>query len=659
MRKLRAPLALLCFCLLAGLRFARAQETPQQPTLDIQARTEVSYSPTNGLMTITNGVLVKYTDASGLMVLTADRASINQKTGDIFAEGGVHIQKDNETWAGEKLHYNYQTKIMEGDKFRMGKSPVFVQGENLHGSGTSATENGLYQGTNALITTRMIITNRCKECARSDSPLCPGSISRRIMPLCTLARCRYFIFPITGTACCRSKMVSRFCRGIAACTGRICCPPTIGFSMKLFAGRCMRITASSAGSGWDRMWIMTLANGSEERVQILLCPRPQASGHGPGHRQRRFRAIVTGFISSYSAEPGDEPYRHLSQVAYQSDPFIVRDFFESQYKKDIQPNTFVDVSQFWQNWSLDALAQPRLNPYWETVERLPDVRLTGFRQQIANTPVYYESQSSVGYFRRLFADTNNFGNPLLIQQDYSGSREDTFHQLTLPQNYFGWLNVTPRAGGRFTYYDSTSGPGATTTNHSRTVLNTGVEASFTVSRTWAGVHNDFFEMDGLRHIFQPSVNYVYIPQPSTLPSQLPQFDYQPTNSLRQLPIDFPDYNSIDSINSENTIRYTINNRLQTKRNGELDDLLNWNVSTDWHLRPRTDETTFSDIYSDLSFKPKKWLKFNSFTRYSIEQSQFNFCRNTASRLETEQHLELDGRASFILRSGPIFRGKWG
>ncbi len=354
---------------------------------------------------------------------------------------------------------------------------------------------------------------------------------------------------------------------------------------------------------------------------------------------------------SYSANPATN-LTVMSQVAYQSDPFIVRDFFESQYRKDIQPNTFVDANQFWHNWSLDALAQPRLNPYWETVERLPDVRLTGFRQQIANTPVYYESQSSVGYFRRLFANTNNFGNPLLIQQDYSGSREDTFQQLTLPQNYFGWLNVTPRAGGRFTYYDSTSGPGATTTNHSRTVLNTGVEASFTVSRTWAGLHNEFFEMDGLRHIFQPSANFVYIPQPSTLPSQLPQFDYELTNSLRLLPIDFPDYNSIDSINSENTIRYGINNRLQTKRNGELDDLLNWAVYTDWHLRPRSDETTFSDIYSDLSLKPRKWLTFNSTTRYSIAQGQFNLAQHSITLQPNNTWNWTVGH--LYLRGGPIF-----
>jgi hypothetical protein len=34
------------------------------------------------------------------------------------------------------------------------------------------------------------------------------------------------------------------------------------------------------------------------------------------------------------------------------------------------------------------------------------VKLTGFRQQVFNTPIYYESESSAGYYRMYFADTN-------------------------------------------------------------------------------------------------------------------------------------------------------------------------------------------------------------------------------------------------------------
>ena len=109
---------------------------------------------------------------------------------------------------------------------------------------------------------------------------------------------------------------------------------------------------------------------------------------------------------------------------------------------------------------------------------------------------------------------------------------------------------------------------------------------------------------------------------------MPQFDYEQTNSLRLPPLESPEYNAIDSINSQNTIRYGLNNRLQTKRNGQIDDLINWGLYMDWHLQSRSDQTTFSDIYSDFTLKPRSWLIFNSSTRYSIEQGQFNLSQHT-------------------------------
>ncbi|HZV34329.1 MAG TPA: LPS assembly protein LptD, partial [Verrucomicrobiae bacterium] len=282
-----------------------------------------------------------------------------------------------------------------------------------------------------------------------------------------------------------------------------------------------------------------------------------------------------------------------------------------------------------------------------------EVRLDGYRQQIGPTPLYYESQTTVGYYGRVFANTNNpFTNPSNAPADYYGGRADTFHQLMLPETFFGWLNVTPRVGGRFTYYGDETGPGATNTSQSREVFNTGVEASFTTSRVWPNVKNDFFDVDGIRHIFQPSVDYAYVPRPNVLPSQLPQYDYELTNALRLLPLEYPEYNAIDSIDRLNTLRYGFNNRIQTKRDGEVQDLVNWGVYMDWNLRPRSDQTTFSDIYSDLSLRPRSWLTFNSFTRYSIEQGQFNLAEHSLTFQPNNTWNWTIGH--LYLRQGPIF-----
>ncbi|MDY6973813.1 MAG: electron transfer flavoprotein subunit beta/FixA family protein, partial [Thermodesulfobacteriota bacterium] len=43
-------------------------------------------------------------------------------------------------------------------------------------------------------------------------------------------------------------------------------------------------------------------------------------------------------------------------------------------------------------------------------------------------------------------------------KDYDSIRFDSFHQLSYPHKYFGWLNITPFAGIRQTFYTNIPGP---------------------------------------------------------------------------------------------------------------------------------------------------------------------------------------------------------
>jgi lipopolysaccharide assembly outer membrane protein LptD (OstA) len=363
----------------------------------------------------------------------------------------------------------------------------------------------------------------------------------------------------------------------------------------------------------------------------------QNLGAMPKNRQR--------FYLGYQATP----FTNLNVKAlvnYQSDPLVLHDFFEGDYTANPQPYTFIEVNKYWNNWSLDVETTPRLNDFFDQVERLPDVKLTGFRQQIFNTPFYYESESSAGYYRQFFAATNaSLSAPTNCPPAYSAARADTFHQLLLPWTFFNWLNVTPHAGGRFTWYSEESGPGGTNDETGRAVFNTGVETSFKVSQLWVGATNSLLNINGLRHIMEPSVDYVFVPRPTTPPSRLPQFD-SASPSLLLLPIQFPDYNNIDSIDSQNVIRFGLRNTLQTKRGGQLDQLLDWNLTLDWRLNPRYDQTcldepfsqqkTFSDLYSDLTFKPRSWIVLYSQLRYDINSDNLNLASHQLTLTPNER-----------------------
>ena len=229
----------------------------------------------------------------------------------------------------------------------------------------------------------------------------------------------------------------------------------------------MRITSSSRGLGVGPDLNLHLGRWGEAGFKYYYLHDqdsdlnlnsnnfPSLTGPIPENRQR--------FYFGWQATPSTN-LNFKALVNYQSDPLMLHDFFEGDYTANPQPDTFVEANKYWDNWSLDALTTPRVNNFFDQVERLPDVKLTGWRQQVFDTPVYYESESSAGYYRQMLAETNSlFAGTNGPNFNSAAMRADTFQQLLLPETFFGWLNVTPRVGGRFTYYSDETGPAARTT----------------------------------------------------------------------------------------------------------------------------------------------------------------------------------------------------
>jgi LPS-assembly protein len=586
--------------LLCTLGLTLSIHAQQDPGWEIEALSDqggVVYDFQTGTATATNGVLVRYKNA----VLTADSVTVNQETGDVEADGKVRIQRDDQLWVSEHVRYNFITKQIEAQQFRTGKSPLFVAGEGLHGELT----NRLYAATNAMVTTEDVANPTYKIRAKRVRIL-PGNKVEAKDAVLYLGDVPVFYFPYYSRRLGDRVNHFNFLPGYRTLFGAYL---KTGYQFYLnddLDGELHLDYRERRGVGVGPDFNFKLGPWGEGtfKYYYLHDQDPNADAPGadiPTDRQRVY--------FSYLAQPSTN-LSVRSMVRYQGDTNLVREFFESEYRENPQPSTFVEVNKFWDNFSLDVYVQPRVNDFLETVERLPDVRLTGYRQQIGGTPFYYDSESSVGYYRRLFAETNS--EPTGI--DYAGARADTYHQITMPYTMFGWLNLSPRVGGRFTYYSDASGPGDNWEEQYRGVFNTGAEVSFKASRLWPSVQNSLFQMDGLRHILEPSFNYVYVPRPSAVPSELPQFDYV-LPSLRLLPNEFPDFNAIDSIDSQNVLRLGLRNKLQTKRDGQVVNFLNWDLYTDWRLDHQGDQTAFSDVYSDLVFRPWSWLWLQSLNRY--------------------------------------------
>jgi LPS-assembly protein len=599
-RLLRASFPLLICAW--GMTQANGQVQPEWEIEALNDQGWVEYDYQTGVATATNGVLVKY----GGAVLTAERVAVREETGEVVADGRVRIQQGDQLWASEHLLYNFKTRQMKAAQFRTGKDPVFAYGEGLHGE----VSNRVYYATNAFLTADDVDRPLLKVRAKYIK-ITPGDRIEARHATVLIGKVPVFYFPSFSRKLKGESNNFDFVPGYRNLYGAYLLSTYNWFLNDQFDGAAhvdYRVKRG-IGVGPDVNYHLGPYGEGSVRYYYLHDLDPNADNTDviiPKDRQRVY--------FTYDATPATN-LNFKSVVRYQTDPYVVHDFFETEYRQNPQPNTFFEANKFWQNFSLDTYVQPRVNDFLETVERLPDVRLTGYRQQLWETPLYYESESSAGYYQRLFAENagTNGAPPGL---NYAASRADTFHQILLPYTFFGWLDVAPRAGGRFTYYSKASGPGATTEEAYRGVFNTGMEVSFKASRVWPDIQNQFFQVDGLRHIMVPSVNYVFVPEPNYVPGQLPQFDYQ-IASLMQLPVEFADYNSIDAIDTQNVMRLGLRNKIQTKREAGVVNFLDWNLSTDWRLTQQASQTTFNDLYSDLILKPFSWLTLESLTRYDI------------------------------------------
>lgn len=593
-----------------------AAAPPEAPPIRIRGvsgESEVDWDLATGTATATNGVMVSYGNA----FLVADRVRVSQETGEVEAEGHVRIQNEDQIWVGENIRYNFKTREIRAEVFRTGKYPVFAEGAVLGGKDLGRS-NQVYTAQGSYITTDDVSEPFSKVRASSITIIPNQRINVRHATF-YLGKMPVFYFPFFTYSL--SERANQFyvTPGYRTRFGPYLLGTYRWFLSEQIDGELHTDYRFQRGPGVGPDVNLHLGRWGEASLRYYYLndrePGTNSGGFDIPHDRHRVQF-------NYDATPWTN-LNVKSQVRYQTDERLLPDYFESEYRRNPQAATFVEVNKLWDNFSLDAFAQPRVNNFFETVEMLPEIKLTGFRQQLGVLPVFYESESSAGYYRRRFAETNSLPTGL----DFEAARADTFHQLVAPHTFFGWLNFLPRVGGRFTYYSRATGPGATTDEVHRGVFNTGAEINFKASRLWPEVENQALDVHGLRHIVQPLINYVYVPRPSEVPANLPQFSH-PSPTLRLLPIEFPDYNSIDAVDSQNVIRFGVANKLQTKRAGQLEDLLRWDLYTDWRLRPRGDQSTFADLWSDLIFRPRNWINLESQTRFDLDNGDCRMAFHT-------------------------------
>jgi hypothetical protein len=605
-----------------------------------------------GLAIAEQNVIIRYKDTA----IYCEYAQYNPDTRDVLLTGNVRIYHDNHLFTAERALYNLETKVLNTADFRGETLPFRFAGESLSTLGSNA-----YLVKDGIFTT--------SDSSKPDYYLRARSV--RIYPKdrvifsnvkLYVGRTPVFWYPYLYQSL-NADSSFTFTPGYTSVWGaylltQTTFPLTEGISGKL---RLDLYANRGVGVGFEARW------GAEKRAAS-----PFSKTATETKTERKTREVKSGenwgrFLSYYidDSNPGTnktsltrEPidpsrYRVTLQdrtywtediystinITKLSDRRFLQDFEENEFRQNPNPDNLVALTKWDENYSAILMARKQLNQDLDGTEKLPEFALDVKRQPIFDLPLFYDGETSIGEYKRNFEKDSLF-------PDYSSFRADTYHQLSRPGTYFGWLSINPHVGVRGTYYSESGfieetinnqvitsttvgadGLPVTTSNTVQTIneklqqngslfraaVTAGLEMSFKFSKAFEGVQSRALGLDGLRHVVQPYMNasFVYTNED---PHQILQFDRY-NRSTQPPPIDFPQFNAIDGLDNWSIVRLGVRNRLQTRRDNLTFNWLEVDTFFDVNLdRPDfgnasvlSDDGTFSNVYNRLRWQPLPWV----------------------------------------------------
>lgn len=688
MKNLLLSLVLLC----SGLVGARAQfgsfgDIPIEITSE-STRVE------NGLAIAENNVVIRYKDTA----IYCDYGQYNPETRDVYLSGDVRLYREGRLFTAERALYNLETKVFNTADFQGEAQPFRFGGRNLSTLGSNA-----YLVKEGLFTT--------SDSSKPDYYLRAKTVRIYTKDRVVFSNVRLYVgrtpvfwYPYLYQSLDQDSGFM-FIPGFNPTWGGYLLTETSFPLSDHVAGklRLDLLSARGVGVGLEARW------GAARRAAS-----PFLRGASETKEQRQEREVKGGenwgrFLSYYiddstpgknrtglNREPIDAGRYRISlqdrtywtedifttvNINKLSDQRFLQDFAEAEFRLDPNPDNLLAITKWDEDYTLTLMGRGQINEDFDGTERLPELAFDMKRQPVFKTPLFYDSETSAGFLRRNFAKGSTF-------PDYDTFRADTYHQLSLPGTYFGFLSFAPKFGLRGTYYTDSGFTEAVTTTENVTVpgvnggaattktvnnvnnllrrggsvfrvaVTGGFETSFKISKAYEDVQSRMWGLDGMRHVVQPYLNasFVYTDKD---PGRILQFD-RLNRSTQLAPIDFPQFNTIDSLDNWSIVRLGVRNRLQTRRDN---DTLNWfELDTFFDLnidRPDfggysvlADTGTFSNLFNRIRWNPLPWMSFQLESQVPLFDTGFTEVNSNVNVMVNKSlsvnvgHRYIDGNKQF-------------
>ncbi len=248
----------------------------------------------------------------------------------------------------------------------------------------------------------------------------------------------------------------------------------------------------------------------------------------------------------------------------------------------------------------------------QTLQKYPEIVLTGIKQKFLDTPLYYEFTGTYDYLYRGEGDKGHF-------VDFSPT-------VSMPFDLAGYFKVTPQLALKETFWsrdDNETDSKSKTAD--RTVFDASVSLSSQLSRVFDVNVNGW---EKIRHEIKPEIIYSYVPGVSE--DNVPDY-YVPAFSPFIISGTTPVTTvSSDALAEQNAVAWSLTNTFMAKvkdENGAYSYLeflrLKLYQTYDIHEANKSmdaaalERRPFSDMGIEIDFTPYKYFSFTTRDQYSI------------------------------------------
>jgi LPS-assembly protein len=573
--------------------------------------------------------------------LSADRITYYQAYGLADALGSVAISKDGYRMIADRLSYDTQDSVFAVDILRTGQWPIYVSGVSAGGTTEKTSFQGatLYYGNPGPFTPSL--SSDQIDFTAADGSLRMDTTTFRIgsVPVVKLPSYTYYAAQMPYLLEVRAGSDSELGAYLQTTT---LFPTTdwlrVGANLDLYTKR--GVLAGPTAQYSYNTETQTI-NGALSTAYISDQGDPDPGLYGKSIDTDR------GFVEWRHQHHIGERISLTSSASYWSDSEVTRDFRESYFKDNQQPDTFAEAVYAGDNYFLSAFGRFSPNDFQLVQERLPEVRFDLLPIPVLNTGAYQRFSASYAHLREDFSDV-----PLNIGEESEYDRFDFSYRIERPILLTDWLTLTPLAGARVTHYENqaidpdalgrynapfSSNPTPAQLKddqYTRELYEVGFDLEARAYATYA-TQNKTWDINGLRHLVRPVLRYRYFSDPDS-DNEIAAIDRKAFQLNRPL-LDLSDRRDVDSIAETHLTRLGVENLFQTRAEGYGSRTLaslNFYQDILFEKQQRYDgegkQDTFNATWVEFMLSPAPWLKFELASRFQTEEMSLEELRSRTS-----------------------------